>query len=56
MGSNPPSPCPKDTWRPHTRRRRPPCPKRGVRTLILSALRHIRFPLMIYNMDQGDQR
>ena len=40
----PPPPCPKDTWRPHIRRRRPPCPKGGVRTLIISALRHIRSP------------
>ena len=43
MGSNPPPLCPKDTWRPHTRRRRPPRPKGGVRTLIIGALRHIRF-------------
>ena len=55
MGSKTPPPCPKDTWRPHTRRRRPPCPKGGVRTLIISALRHIGL-LLIYNMDQGDQR
>ena len=59
MGSKPPPPCHKDTWRPHTRRRRPPCPKGGVRTLIIGALRHIWSPLdlqhgpnMIYNMDQ----
>ena len=43
MGSNPPPPpCRKDTWRPHIRRRRPPCPMGGVRTLIIGALRHIR--------------
>ena len=53
MGSNPPPPCPKDTWRPHTRRRCPPCPKGGVRTLMPYAISGL---LLIYNMDQGDQR
>ena len=43
----PPPPCPKDTWRPHTRRRRPPLPNGGVRKLIIGALRHIRSPLDI---------
>ena len=40
-----PPPCHSDTWRPHIRRRRPPCPKRGVRTLTIGALGHIRSPL-----------
>ena len=55
MGSNPPPPCPKDTWRPHTRRRRPPCPKGGVRTLIISALRHIRSPLDLQHGPRGSK-
>ena len=40
----PSPPCPKDTWRPHIRRRRPPCPKGGVRTHTIGALRHIWSP------------
>ena len=43
MGSTPPPPCPKDTWRPHTRCRRPPCPKGGVRTL-----KPVRTPVAIF--------
>ena len=55
MGSNPPPPCPKDTWRPHIRRRRPPCPKGGVRTLIIGALRHIRSPLDLQDGPRGSK-
>ena len=55
MRSNPPSPCPKDTWRPHIRRRRPPCPKGGVRTLIIGALRHIQSPLDLQHGPRGSK-
>ena len=55
MGSNPPPPCPKGTWRPHIQRRRPPYPKRGVRTLIIGALRHIRSPLDLQHGPRGSK-
>ena len=55
MGSNPPPPCPKDTWRPHTRRKRPPRPKGGVSTLIIGALRHIRSPLDLQHGPRGSK-
>ena len=55
MGSNPPPPCPKDTWRAHMERRRPPCPKGGVRTLIIGALRHIRAPLDLQHGPRGSK-
>ena len=55
MGSNPPHPCPKDTWRPHIRRRCPPCPKAGVRTHKLGALRHIRSPLDLQHEQRGSE-
>ena len=55
MGSTPPLPCPKDTWRPHTRLRRPQCPKEGVRTLIIGALRHIRSPLDLQHGPRGSK-
>ena len=55
MGSNLPPPCPKDTWRPHKWRRRPPCPKRGVRTLKIGALRHNRSPLELQHGPRGSK-
>ena len=45
----------KDTWKPHTRRRRPPCPKGGVRSLIIGALRHIRSPLDLQHGPRGSK-
>ena len=50
-----PRPCPKDTWRPHIRRRRPPCPKGGVRTLKIGALRHIPSPLDLQHGPRGSK-
>ena len=55
MGSTAPPPCPKDTRRPHTRCRRPPCPKEGVRTLIIGALRHIWSPLDLQHGQRGSK-
>ena len=54
-GYTPPPPCPKDTWRPHIRRRRSPCPKGGVGTLIIGALRHIRYPLDLQHGPRGSK-
>ena len=51
----PSPPCPTDTWRPHIRRRRPPCPKEGVRTLTIGALRHIRSPLHLQHGPRGSK-
>ena len=55
MGSNPPPPCPKDTWRPQIGRRRPPCPKGGVKTLISGALRHIWSHLDLQHGPRGSK-
>ena len=55
MGSNPPPTCLKDTWRPHTRRKRPPRPKGGMRTLIIGALRHIQSPLDLQHGPRGSK-
>ena len=51
----PPPSCPKDTWRPHIRRRRPPCPKGGVRTHTIGALRHIPSPLDLQHGPRGSK-
>ena len=55
MGPNTPPPCPKYTWRPHIRRRRPLCPKGGVRTHTIGALRHIWSPLDLQHGPRGSK-
>ena len=55
MGPNPPPLCPKDKWRPHIRRRCPPCPEGGVRTHKIGALRHIRSPLDVQHGPRGSK-
>ena len=55
MGPSPPFPSAKDTWEPHIRRRRPSCPKGGVRTHTIGALRHIRSPLDLQHGPRGSK-
>ena len=54
MESHPP-PCLKDTWSSHIRCRRPPCPKRGVRSPKVGALRQILSCLDLQHGRRGSQ-
>ena len=56
MGSKPPPPMSQGyTEAPNTRRRRPPWPKGGVRTLTIGALRHVRSPIDLQHGPRGSK-